>query len=418
MSLANSSTEGSLIMSQKVDKFPLDESILEHLRELEARPLDVRELVIENDNPVWTWLLRYGSLIREKDAGTQYERADRIATLSKADGRLEVGLATGRHCLTWRNHTFEVVIVEHDGSKESARIHLKDVETCAAFEDFLRYGRERSKRKGGSDTDKVVVRVIHNSKWLQVSTYPKRVPESIVTGDSTVNDLLLDMHKFIASEEDYIKYGRPFKRNVLIVGQAGSGKSSIITIMASELDLDICFISITPTMDEKNLCTAIGNLTNNSMLVIEDVDILCTTATTSTGAQNALSVLTNVLDGTLHKHKLITVLTTTSPDALEGVLVRKGRIDYTCRLSPLNKTQVESMVKRVYHDIEGVESLTKLIWKQIESLKGVTATVLADFLFRHRNDKPDDLDIAELAQGTHTEHILDGRKSIPDHFYM
>lgn len=400
------------------DKSPLDEKYITLLRELEAEPLDVRELVIENDNPVWVWLMRCGALIRKKDGGPQYERADRITTLSRSDGRLERALAPGRHCLEWREWTFEVVVgpISGETSKETARILLKDQETCAAFEEFLRYARERGRRKGGSDADKVVVKVMNNQTWKQASVYPKRSPESVVTGDSTVTDLISHVRRFVDSEEDYVKYGRPFKCNVLITGFAGAGKSSLITVLASEFDRDICFISITPGMDEKNLGAAIANIGNNSMLVIEDVDVLCSSAMQSSGAQNAMAVLTSVLDGTLHRHGMITILTTTCPDALEGVLVRHGRIDYTCRLKPLNPPQIHAMVARVFD--KDHNTLANKIVHQVDMLPGITATVLADFLFRHRHDDPNSLNVGELSQGTHKDHILEGRSTATSTMFM
>lgn len=393
----------------------IDEDVLDHLRSQESRPLDVRELVIEADNPCWLWLMRYGAAIRDRNAGIGYQVADRVITLSTSDGRIELGLAIGRHRLLWRDSIFEVTVEKND-SEERARVHLPDAETCAAFEDFLRHGRARSRRKGGSDSDKIRVKVINGTTWKEVSSYPKRPPESVVTGDSTVEDLLKDMRHFIQSEDDYIKYGRPFKRNVLIIGAPGSGKSSIVTVLASELDLDVCFVSVNSNMDEKNLGAAIGNLTSNSMLVIEDVDVLCTSAIGSSQAQNSLSVLTNVLDGALHKHKLITVLTSANPEALEGVLVRHGRVDYTCRLPPLGKKQITAMVKRVFPD--DYKALTARVCEEVDRLGSTTATVLAQFLFRHRNDTPGDLNTAELTEGTHTKHIQDGRRETPENFYM
>ena len=359
--------------------------------------------------------MRYGAAIRDRNAGIGYQVADRVITLSTSDGRIELGLAIGRHRLLWRDSIFEVTVEKND-SEERARVHLPDAETCAAFEDFLRHGRARSRRKGGSDSDKIRVKVINGTTWKEVSSYPKRPPESVVTGDSTVEDLLKDMRHFIQSEDDYIKYGRPFKRNVLIIGAPGSGKSSIVTVLASELDLDVCFVSVNSNMDEKNLGAAIGNLTSNSMLVIEDVDVLCTSAIGSSQAQNSLSVLTNVLDGALHKHKLITVLTSANPEALEGVLVRHGRVDYTCRLPPLGKKQITAMVKRVFPD--DYKALTARVCEEVDRLGSTTATVLAQFLFRHRNDTPGDLNTAELTEGTHTKHIQDGRRETPENFYM
>ena len=141
------------------------------------------------------------------------------------------------------------------------------------------------------------------------------------TGDDTVSDILTDMQNFVNNEQVYLDSGQPFKRNYLIIGPPGSGKSSLIAVAASVLNLDIHFISITPNMNEKNICGAISALTTDSLLVIEDIDILCTAAVAGNqGAAIALTSLTNILDGTLHKHKLITILTSAN-SALEATQI-------------------------------------------------------------------------------------------------
>jgi hypothetical protein len=398
------------------------EEMLEYLNTIEARPLDVKELVIDNDNPVWLWLVKHGGLIREEGLSTCYESAQRVNTLSKITGKLDLRLAVGRHRLKWKDQSFDVNITSNsDGSRETARVHLDNKESCEAFEDFLRNARERSIRKGGSESDQLVVKVINNGTWKKVTSYPKRRPESLITGDSTVDELLTDMRKFITSEEEYVNFGFPFKRNYLITGPPGAGKSSLITIAASELDMDICFISITAGMTEKDLCAAISALTNNSMLVLEDADVICTNAMNgNSSAQTALSVLTNVLDGTLHKHKLITVLTSANPEALENVLVRKGRIDYTCRLSNISKHQVKLMINNVFTDHHHCNALTERIWDKIERFE-LSSTTVAHFLFKHRHLDPtsiNDTICNQLAEGTRTEHISDSKRGVPDNFYI
>ena len=318
------------------------------LRSAEEAPLADQELVVENDNPVWTLLMRFGALIRVDPGGRlQYERAQRIAALPRGEERLELKLALGRHLLEWNGARFEVTVRGFEGGREEARIFLDGEGAAQAFFDFLRHAREHSRRKGGSELDKLVVKVMQKGFWRTVSSYPKRPPGSLVTGDDTVERILGDMKRFVESEEEYARFGFAFKRNYLIVGPPGSGKSSLVTLAASELDLDVCFISVTPGMDEKDLCAAVSALTDNSMLVIEDADVLCSSAFSGgSGANTALAVLTNVLDGTLHRHKLITVLTSAQPEALEAVLTRHGRIDYTCRLQPLGERQVRAMTER------------------------------------------------------------------------
>lgn len=395
------------------------ESGLALLRAAEEAPLVERELVVENDNPVWTLLMRFGALIRVAPERLQYERAQRIAALPKGEERLELKLALGRHVLQWNGARFEVSVRAFEGGREEARVYLDDEATAAAFFDFLRHAREHSRRKGGNEIDKLVVKVMQKGFWRPVSSYPKRPPGSLVTGDDTVEDIIGDMKRFVQSEEEYTRFGFAFKRNYLIVGPPGSGKSSLVTLAASELDLDVCFISVTPGMDEKDICAAVSALTDNSMLVIEDADVLCSSAFGGgSGANTALAVLTNVLDGTLHRHKLITVLTSAQPDALEAVLTRHGRIDYTCRLQPIGERQVRAMVQHVFGEGGDVERgvaasmLADRIWEQVSRLGSVSSTTVAHFLFRHRHDDPAAIDedvCVELTKGTHTQHILETR---------
>ena len=410
------------------------------LRSLEQKNLTAGELIIENDNPVWSLLLRFGALIRVPPDGSrvQYERAQRIASLPKGEERVELKLAHGRHLLEWDATRFEVFVSAFDGGREEARVFLGDTATANKFFDFLRHAREHSRRKGGSEVDKLVVKVMQKGFWRTVSSYPKRSPKSLVTGDDTVKNILRDMKRFVQSEDEYARFGFAFKRNYLIVGPPGSGKSSMVTLAASELDLDVCFISVTPGMDEKEICAAVSALTDNSMLVIEDADVLCSSAFGGgNGANTALAVLTNVLDGTLHRHKLMTVLTSAQPEALEAVLTRHGRIDYTCRLAPIGAKQVRAMVEHVFGDSRGmtedgdgsvdrsvdrsvaVSILADRIWDQISRLGSVSSTTVAHFLFRHRHDDPSGIDeevCEELTKGTHTEHILDTRSHSSEMF--
>lgn len=385
---------------------------------------EVSELIVENDTPVWTTLMRFGLLIR-KDSASAYNCA-RVYSITRK-GRLELGLQKGKHTLMWDNAVFHVEVQSED-AREWAVVRFSGTESFRAFESFIVHARAQGRRKGIEDAGKLVVKVLRNGVWRVVSTYPKRALASVITGDDTPQRLLDDMEKFQQSEDEYLHFGNPFKRNYMIIGPPGSGKSSLITAAASTLDHDIHYLTVTPTMTESELCAGVCSLSDKSILVIEDVDGICEAASSgSTGARAAVTVFTNVLDGTLHKHGLITILTSTTPDGLDDILMRHGRIDYTARMTSLTKVQVAAMVRHawMFHMHSGpvdadLNGLVERIWKHCETLDA-SSTILAQFLFRHRGKSPSDItdkDLEEIKRGTHRDHVSSTRDSRRREMYM
>lgn len=403
----HNNTVGTNLLSQK---FIPQSSLCKRLYDLDSKTIFVNKLYIENDNPVWVMLMRYGILIRKNNPLSK--NCARVQSLSRS-GRLELRLSAGYHCLEWDGHLFDIEIQsDKEGSREVAIINFTDEQNFHAFETFMKYARHQGRRKSEEYADKVVAKVLRTGVWRDASSYPKRKIESVIHGNNVPQQLVDDMRKFVQQEIEYNDFGFPFKRNYLIVGPPGSGKSSLIIAAASELDFDVCYLTITQNMTEQDLCAGIHALTDRSMLVIEDVDVICATATSgSRSAQAALAVLTNVLDGTLHRHGLITVLTSASPESLEDVLVRHGRIDYTARLSTLNKKQVGEMVKFAMSGTDDeLQNLTNRLWHHLKTL-GASSTVLAHFLFKRRHKHPNDITSEEcvlICQGTHKGHINDG----------
>jgi hypothetical protein len=395
---------------------PADDATRERMDALLSLPFAPSKLVVENDNPAWSALMRYGEAIRDKSPrALEHGCTDacRVQSMTR-EGRFHLQLALGTHRLEWEGHVYPVAVSApggSDSSREVAEIGIASPEAFAALERFLHAAREHSRSKQHSEGDKVVARVLSNGIWKSCSSYPKRPAGSLITVDGAVEALLADMRAFVDGEEAYVRYGLPFKRNYLLIGPPGSGKSSLISVAAGELDLDVCFITVTAATTEKDLCAAIVALSASSLLVLEDAEVLCSAGTP--GSDQALSVLTNVLDGTLHKHKLLTVLTSAYPERLDDVLTRHGRIDYTCRLQPLCQEQVRRMAASTFPAAPGPEvtALAARMWGALEGSPGVTtASVVSQFLFRHRNDPPSAIGpdtCAEMLRGTRTEHLGD-----------
>lgn len=404
-----------------------DDALLEHLRGLDDRPFAASQLTMENDNNFFVAFVKHGALVKRRPPYPGEEESDRISGYIQTEGRLERRLATGRHTLCWENVEFQVEVAgSEEGSRETVRIHLgDDPEAVRAFCSFAAHIKEYARRKSFRDAGNVVVKTLRGTCWRTVSTYPKRTVQSLVTGDGAVEAMVADMRVFMEAQDEYRAFGFPYKRVYLVTGPPGSGKSSLVTIAASELDLDVCYLSIIPGQTEKDLTQAVSNLPDNGMLVIEDADGICAAcAQGSNTAQTALTVLTSILDGTLHRERLVTVLTSANPAGLEDILTRPGRVDFVTRLAELNRRQVGLMVARVFPagDERELKALGERIWAVVGGAQcEMTSSIVSHFLFKHRARAPVDITselCGELLHGTKARHIADQKPARLDQLYM
>ena len=62
--------------------------------------------------------------------------------------------------------------------------------------------------------------------------------------------------------------------NMLFHGYPGTGKTSLIYSLASELNMDVALVNFTREMNDIHLMRAMRRLPSNTILVLEDIDVL------------------------------------------------------------------------------------------------------------------------------------------------
>lgn len=74
-----------------------------------------------------------------------------------------------------------------------------------------------------------------NFRWRVQKTFISRSKESLFYPSNIMQDVLHDLNVWINSREKYKSLGIPYRRGYLFYGEHGTGKSSLIPILAEEL---------------------------------------------------------------------------------------------------------------------------------------------------------------------------------------
>ena len=179
---------------------------------------------------------------------------------------------------------------------------------------------------------------------------PKKQKENIIT----------DMEKFLspAIRARYMKLGINHKRVYLLEGIPGSGKTSLITALASKFNFNIAIVSFVPKMTDVDLLRLLRSLNETyeddqsspenkshkkqTIMIFEDIDCIFKERKTQDESKNNItfSGLLNALDGITSNENLICFITTNYKSHLDSALIRPGRIDYIMQFDYSTKEQI------------------------------------------------------------------------------
>lgn len=174
----------------------------------------------------------------------------------------------------------------------------------------------------------------------RVLAKPHRSFDTIAIPPSVKATLLGAIDQFLASEQKHLERGEPWHLGILLTGDPGGGKSSIIHAIASYLHRDMYLV---------NESLGLGDFVpRRQLLVIEDIDT--TKMLKGEDKDVPISELLNVLDGPLTPHGMITIATTNHVEKLDPALIRKGRFDIQVELLPMLWPEWVEMCALYDHD--------------------------------------------------------------------
>ena len=265
----------------------------------------------------------------------------------------------------------------HEGEKKRQITidcsHFEDkVKNIKAIKDLLIFSKKKCRPELD---DNIRIYISNGMKWEKLNLIQKRSLESVFIDKKDA--IVRDLESFMSSQAIYTERGIKYKRNYLLHGPPGTGKTSFITAIGSMYNLDIFMVNFGGNVSDSAFIKLISKLPERSLLVLEDIDCLFESRESKTNI--SFSTILNMLDGFACKNRLITFMTTNHKDKLDSALTRPGRIDYILELKYANKKILSEMYSS-YFTNDKFETL----YATIKSRK-ISTAAFHKFLFDFRD---------------------------------
>tara|TARA_Y100000590_G_scaffold348188_2_gene399100 strand:+ start:9341 stop:10513 length:1173 start_codon:yes stop_codon:yes gene_type:complete len=350
-----------------------------------------------------------------------FTRRSRINETKSKDDRFTLvkSLPYGRSEIEYKGESFFIVNTPHypainiaDTATVFKDVYIEcDDKLCELIKAFLiecnEIWNKEYNEKHKSTKEKIKV-LIWDDYWEDFYTRPPRSLESISLDFK--EELLGDIKNFLSieTEQKYRRIGRPYHRNYLLEGIPGTGKTSLIYALASELNMSVALINFTVELNDTKFMRAIQRLPEDSILVLEDIDHLFIERKKNDDCKNAVtfSGILNALDGFVSQDKLITFLTTNHKCHLDNALIRPGRIAKQYHFDYSTKTQIKHMYKLFFPESTNVDDF----YAEIKKLK-ITTAILQNFLFQFI-DSDNILDHVDELKKMVSENKYEDRKDL------
>ncbi|CAB4122892.1 AAA domain containing protein [uncultured Caudovirales phage] len=194
----------------------------------------------------------------------------------------------------------------------------------------------------------VSVFVWRDGSYEKAASKAPRPLSTMFIDEELKKEIVADATNFYENKKWWNERAIPHRRGYLLDGPPGTGKSSFIFSLASELKRPIFVINPT-NMTDVTLGEAMAQC-RGGIVVMEDIDGAEISSQRSEDKSDSkgflsLSGLLNAIDGLSASEERILVLTSNRPEVLDAALTRPGRIDRKFHIGYLSHDLANAMTE-------------------------------------------------------------------------
>ncbi|KAI5013196.1 hypothetical protein ZWY2020_028150 [Hordeum vulgare] len=218
------------------------------------------------------------------------------------------------------------------------------------------------------------------SSWKGINHHHPATFDTLAMDPSMKQAVIADLDRFLKRKEYYRRIGKAWKRGYLLYGPPGTGKSSLVAAMANYLRFNLYDLDLSGVYDNSHLQRLLIDMSNKSILVIEDIDCSFDTMSREDRKRIPAGAL-NFIDGlwsTCGEERVI-VFTTNYKDRLDRALLRPGRMDMHVYMGHCSWEAFRTLARN-YHLVEDHVLFPEI--RELLSMVEVTPAEVSEMLLR------------------------------------
>ena len=180
----------------------------------------------------------------------------------------------------------------------------------------------------------------------------KRSLDTLFFNDNIKDTIISHIDNFLRNKHIYEEKNLTFKTGILLYGEPGTGKSSLVKALATEYGYNLIVLDMTTfdRLDVALLTSCINADTDKFIVLLEDIDTLFTSLNRDDNAiekdeKAVINKMLQFLDSSSSPSDTIFIATTNHIEMLDAALLRDGRFDLKVQIKNIDHDTAVDMVK-------------------------------------------------------------------------